>query len=674
MTFLLFGLSGLVYFFTLTNTVFGGDSGDLVSAIITGGFPHPPGYPLYTILGIFFNHLPINSLSPAGKATLISTLATIFSLTLLWLLIKMIAGKKHFNKFLSLLIILTIGFNYVVWLYAVVPEVFPLNTLIVLLIFYLFLKYYKRGKKQYLYLSLLFLGLGFSHHHLFILIIPSLIYLIYKRKQLMVLNLRQWITSIFFFVVGLLPLYYLVYAYKAGGEIIWGETNTLKGFISVFLRKRYGTFVPGDFITNIPEHRFLQLKNLFLFTKNDFSSFGILLLIFGLIFFFKQKSSLLRTYLTAVLINIFFFGPFFLFYANFPLGSNFLFGTTERFFHPYYFFLSLFLYFGLYQFLLIIKFIINQLVHHPVIKKVSYYLLIGVLVIYPAGFLMKNFPFIYALKNDQTAENLGRDVLNNAKDNSIIILSTDTLLFNTQYVYYSQPRLRKNKIIIHGSKIYFNYYPKVIRQFYPQVRLIKQKKDLNPLEQFIKDNKNRFLIYANQKYPLRKLTDYQWVPQGLLYRLEKKDQVSSVNNQKAINVFWKNAYNKDLNPKETKFKNFFTSDILRVYSIAHQNSGYYFLTIGNLNQAEKHIKRAQHLQPNDPDVFYLWSVLLTKKGFCRKAEISIVNALKKQPLRLYLRQLEEIGKQCFKKEKDKRRVARLLEKYKKQTYLPLPKF
>src|SRR5881275_3172558 len=41
----------LIYLRTLCPTVYLGDSGEICTAIATGGVPHPPGYPLFSLLG-----------------------------------------------------------------------------------------------------------------------------------------------------------------------------------------------------------------------------------------------------------------------------------------------------------------------------------------------------------------------------------------------------------------------------------------------------------------------------------------------------------------------------------------------------------------------------------------------------------------------------------------------
>ena len=59
-----------VFFITLTvflpfvcPTVYVGDSGELITACYGLGIAHPPGYPLFTLLGKLFTFLPLASIA-----------------------------------------------------------------------------------------------------------------------------------------------------------------------------------------------------------------------------------------------------------------------------------------------------------------------------------------------------------------------------------------------------------------------------------------------------------------------------------------------------------------------------------------------------------------------------------------------------------------------------------
>ncbi len=50
----------------------GADGGDLATAVVTGGIPHPPGFPTYLILGKLFLALPLLPSDPAWRLNLMS--------------------------------------------------------------------------------------------------------------------------------------------------------------------------------------------------------------------------------------------------------------------------------------------------------------------------------------------------------------------------------------------------------------------------------------------------------------------------------------------------------------------------------------------------------------------------------------------------------------------------
>src|SRR6202045_5456442 len=50
--------AGILYFLTAARDIVVGDTPELITAAVTLGVPHPPGYPLFTMLGHLFSLLP----------------------------------------------------------------------------------------------------------------------------------------------------------------------------------------------------------------------------------------------------------------------------------------------------------------------------------------------------------------------------------------------------------------------------------------------------------------------------------------------------------------------------------------------------------------------------------------------------------------------------------------
>ena len=62
-----FTIALVVYLLTLapglTQAHFGGDGGELITAAVTGGVPHPQGYPTYSLLGSLLRWLPLGTVA-----------------------------------------------------------------------------------------------------------------------------------------------------------------------------------------------------------------------------------------------------------------------------------------------------------------------------------------------------------------------------------------------------------------------------------------------------------------------------------------------------------------------------------------------------------------------------------------------------------------------------------
>jgi len=653
-----------LYIYTLTNTVYGGDAGDLVSAILTKGFPHPPGYPLYTLIGRMFLNFPINYLTAAGKVTLISSISTVCSFILIYLILIELVGKK-INKPIAIVTILTLSVNYLIWLYAIVPEVFPLNVAITLGIFFSALRFKNTGNLNWLAFILFLIGLGITHHHTFIFILPAVFILTKNQVKKTFFSFRKIIYLLFSLLIGLLPLIYLPISFNNHPEIIWGEANTIKGFIAILTRQTYGSFVPGQFISNSPIHRLIQLVNLNNFIIADFTLVGYLAIIIGLIVLYRakiiEKQEKISLFLALIL-----FGPFFTFYANFPLYNKFLLATVERFFIIFYFLLAVPLYFGL-------SFLFEQLISLFKIifgnrYKIFLPFIIIVFYLFPIALCVKNYRRLVILKNYSVAEKLGKDILNITGDNSIILLYSDTTLFNTQYMYYSNKKLYLKKILIHISKITSKYYLDSLKLNYPKI-IIKNTNNYN-LGNFINDNINNFNIYSVSQSALPPTFKYRWIFQGLLFKLVPKDYNNDNEIIKNIESFWNTAENKNISSYflslNNYWLNYFPNDVLQVYSTAHQNTAFYYLGINKPELALSHIKQALILNPEDLDSLFLQSVYYSKINNCTLAEKSIIQALNKEKDGLYIFQLEQLS-ECYKDELSKDRIRDIIKKFSDQS-------
>ena len=90
--FITFLTSFVVYIITLAPTVLYEDSGEFVTGAHSLGVLHPPGYPIYAILGKLFSYLPIFNV--AWRVNLMSAFFAAVSAGILYLIIRKLKISK----------------------------------------------------------------------------------------------------------------------------------------------------------------------------------------------------------------------------------------------------------------------------------------------------------------------------------------------------------------------------------------------------------------------------------------------------------------------------------------------------------------------------------------------------------------------------------------------------
>src|SRR3989338_3280724 len=169
-----------IYILGVSPSVYGGDSGDIILAAYFGGVAHPPGYPLNSIIGWFFTHLPFG-VSVAYRANLMMAVVQSLVVGIVFLTLY----KLTKNIFASLSAAFILAFTPLFWLYAHVAEVFHLNFLLVSISCYFLILWRqsfskKRGEIKFLYLAFLFWGLAVFYHQTSVLLAPAYFFLFFK--------------------------------------------------------------------------------------------------------------------------------------------------------------------------------------------------------------------------------------------------------------------------------------------------------------------------------------------------------------------------------------------------------------------------------------------------------------------------------------------------------------
>lgn len=192
---LVLGISAATYIATLQPSVPFWDCGEFSAAIALQQVPHPPGAPLFLMVGKLFHLLPFGD--PGWRMNLISALASSAASVFLYLLLALVLErlwKVPTGSWVDALHVygasaigaLAMTYSDTVWFNAVESEVYASSLLFVAAVLYLGFLWYVRadeaGSERYLLLAAYLVGLSIGVHLLSILAVPGILYLVVFRK------------------------------------------------------------------------------------------------------------------------------------------------------------------------------------------------------------------------------------------------------------------------------------------------------------------------------------------------------------------------------------------------------------------------------------------------------------------------------------------------------------
>ena len=146
-----------LYLLTLCRAVFWYDSAEYVTAAVTLGIPHPPGYPLYTTVGHVFTWLPIE---PAVALNAMSSTFAAVAVALTYL----VCRRLGMDRIPSGVGAATLGSGKLFWANAVVAEVYCPALAVVALTIYLLLRSRQEARFSLTLLAAFVAGLGLGVH------------------------------------------------------------------------------------------------------------------------------------------------------------------------------------------------------------------------------------------------------------------------------------------------------------------------------------------------------------------------------------------------------------------------------------------------------------------------------------------------------------------------------
>src|SRR5437667_1057021 len=257
----------LLYSWTLAPTVTLVDSGELIVAAHGLGVAHPPGFPLWVILAHLASLLPFGNVaarinfSSAVFASLACAMLTLVVAELIMTASSLAAPKRtsktaHQRRKVGdstgggLLMFapavgagLLMAFSRTLWSYATITEVYALNALLILVVFFLMVRWRRRiletqkTKSEqvtihdgWLYTAAFVFGLALGVHHVTVgLTLPAVAAIVYRTQGVKFFTSRRLLYAALISIGGLLAVYaYLPLAASRSPVMNWGNPRSLQ--------------------------------------------------------------------------------------------------------------------------------------------------------------------------------------------------------------------------------------------------------------------------------------------------------------------------------------------------------------------------------------------------------------------------------------------------------------
>ncbi|MBU1983922.1 DUF2723 domain-containing protein [bacterium] len=191
-----FVVSLIVYAITMADSVSMWDCGEFTACAHTMSVPHPPGSPLFLLIGRVVSMLPISA-DIAVRVTWISVLISAFSILLAYLIIvrllRMIRGPETtpLDKIIAygggIIGSLSLAWSYSMWFNAVESEVYAMSQFFTHIVVWLILVWYEKadepGNERWLLLIAYMIGLSTGVHLLNVLAMPAIALVMYFRRR-----------------------------------------------------------------------------------------------------------------------------------------------------------------------------------------------------------------------------------------------------------------------------------------------------------------------------------------------------------------------------------------------------------------------------------------------------------------------------------------------------------
>ncbi len=186
----LFIACAVIYGLTVEPTASFWDCSEFIAATYKLQIPHPPGPPIFLLLGRLFSMFAVDETSVALAVNWLSVISSSATIMFTYWTVVMLAQKVTSNTFMQVLVASVSAFSFAVtdtfWFSAVEAEVYALSLFFMSTSFWAILKWEKidehRRANQWLIFIAYLIGLSIAVHPLSLLTLPSIALVYYFKR------------------------------------------------------------------------------------------------------------------------------------------------------------------------------------------------------------------------------------------------------------------------------------------------------------------------------------------------------------------------------------------------------------------------------------------------------------------------------------------------------------
>ncbi|MBC7264527.1 MAG: DUF2723 domain-containing protein [Chloroflexi bacterium] len=179
------------------------DAGEFQLASAVLGIAHPPGYPLYTLLGKLATFLPVGN--AAYRVNLLSAFIGALTLVMVCRTVRRATGDKE----AGIVAAASLGVAATFWAQSTTANVRSLTALLTALPVYFLISYLRERSPRYIIGFAVTLSLGLTHHGSLSLFIPVYIAYLFLVDRELLISPQRWVQPLCAFLLPLTVLLYL---------------------------------------------------------------------------------------------------------------------------------------------------------------------------------------------------------------------------------------------------------------------------------------------------------------------------------------------------------------------------------------------------------------------------------------------------------------------------------